>query len=206
MLQLIRRNASAKRVRFHGKDVSMRVQSFGFCLAVLLAGVAPVQAQTQVAPEKEKAIRRLLDVMGTVKLTQQMTHQMMASFRQTMPGVPEDAWSRFEKKLDAQELIDQIIPVYDKHFNKEDIEALAAFYETPLGRKVVQTLPQISQESMAIGQEWGRRKAQEVIAEIQQEQGAPKKAATPAKAAPPANAAPPAKTASPAKAASTARP
>ena len=30
------------------------------------------------------------------------------------------------------------------------------FYQTPLGKKLVSTLPQIMQESMQVGQSWGK--------------------------------------------------
>jgi len=159
----------------------MNPKRFVVSLVLLLAGVAPLQAQTRISPEKEKSIRQLLDVMGTTKLTQQMTTQMMAMLKQSQPGVPEELWSRFEKKLDAREVIDLVIPVYDKHFSKEDIDGLTAFYESPLGQKVVRTLPQVSQESMEIGQAWGRRKAEEVLQELQQERSKPSQ-----KGAPPA--------------------
>ena len=36
------------------------------------------------------------------------------------------------------------------------INKMIEFYQTPLGKKLVSTLPQIMQESMQVGQSWGK--------------------------------------------------
>lgn len=44
-----------------------------------------------------------------------------------------------------------------KHFSLEELEALVAFYKSPLGHKVVTTLPEVVRECMAAGQAWGEQ-------------------------------------------------
>ena len=41
-----------------------------------------------------------------------------------------------------------MVPVYQKHFTKGDIDALVTFYGTTTGQKVLRELPAISAESM----------------------------------------------------------
>jgi hypothetical protein len=89
--------------------------------------------------------------------------------------VPNEFWDRFEQKLGSQELVDQLIPIYDKYYTQQDLESLLAFYESPVGQKVLKTMPQVMQESMQIGQVWGQQKAQEVLKEIQEYQSKQKK-------------------------------
>ena len=154
-------------------------------MAVTFACVAPLQAQTPapaltpaqqaISPEKEKAIRQLLDVTGTTKVMKQMMDQMMTSFHGSFPDVPPEAWTKLRARLNTDDLINLMLPVYDKHYTLDDINGLLAFYQTPLGQKVIATMPQITQESMTIGQEWGRKQAQAVIRELQQEEKASKK-------------------------------
>ena len=47
-----------------------------------------------------------------------------------------------------------MVPVYHNNFTHEEIKGLLQFYATPLGKKVIQTLPAVVQQSMAAGQNW----------------------------------------------------
>jgi hypothetical protein len=55
----------------------------------------------------------------------------------------------------AKELVEVLTPVYRKHLTLEDLQALIAFYESPVGKKYAQVGPSILNESMEAGQEWG---------------------------------------------------
>jgi hypothetical protein len=58
--------------------------------------------------------------------------------------------------LDVNELIDLIVPIYDRHFSEADIDGMLAFYRSPLGQRVTQALPEITTESQEAGREWGQ--------------------------------------------------
>jgi uncharacterized protein len=120
------------------------------------------QAQGEDVAAKRRDIRRLLDVTGSAALGQQIIAQMMETFKQSSPDVPESFWDEVTKEFDSATMIDLIVPVYEKHLTHEDIKGLIAFYESPLGRKVTSVLPVIAQESMQVGQQWGMDVAQRV--------------------------------------------
>ncbi len=61
-----------------------------------------------------------------------------------------------------------IIPIYDKYFTDDDIHQLLAFYSTPVGKKLVENLPVITQESMNIGMQWGKQIAEKVLEKLKQ--------------------------------------
>ena len=69
---------------------------------------------------------------------------------------------RFPAEISEAELLQKVEDIN----NDPDIDGLIAFYESPLGRKVTATLPQITRESMTAGQQWGRAKAEEVMREL----------------------------------------
>ena len=71
--------------------------------------------------------------------------------------------------MDMHELLEELVPVYDKYYTLADLKTVNAFYETPTGQKVLAALPQITQESMQIGQAWGQRIGAQIMAEAQQE-------------------------------------
>jgi hypothetical protein len=123
---------------------------------VALASVA--SAAPGVMPvEKRQEIQKMLRLTGVEKLMGQMLTQLMGGLRAQMPDVPEVFWTKFQQKIDTHELMDKIIPLYDKYYTTEDLKAINAFYESPAGQKVLRTLPQIMQESVKVGQEWGER-------------------------------------------------
>jgi hypothetical protein len=117
--------------------------------------------------EKRREIDRMLSLTGMEKMSEQIMGQMIGQFKTKMPTVPAKFWDAFMKKVNTKELIDQIIPVYEKYYTLEDLKAVNAFYASPAGKKVMATMPQITQESMKIGQAWGEKIAHQAIEEVQ---------------------------------------
>jgi len=52
-------------------------------------------------------------------------------------------------------MIDRLTPVYAKHLTHDDIKQLLVFYRTDLGKKIINRMPVVTSESMAVGQQWG---------------------------------------------------
>ena len=132
-----------------------------------VAGAEP--DKPKVPAEKVTEIQKTLRLVGMEKLLVQMKTQMFSMFREKMKEVPEDYWKRAEAKFDTSELIAMIVPLYDKYYTMEDLKAVNAFYESPAGQKVLSTLPQITEESMKLGQAWGEEVAKRVEREVIEE-------------------------------------
>ncbi len=65
------------------------------------------------------------------------------------------------------ELMELMAPVYERHLGEEDIQKLIEFYESPLGKRFVEKMPQIISESQAVGMEYGERAGKEITAEME---------------------------------------
>lgn len=65
-------------------------------------------------------------------------------------------------------MINMIIPIYDSCFTEQDIQGLIAFYKSPLGKRLVEKLPVITQKSFDVGQVWGQKIAAELLEELKQ--------------------------------------
>jgi hypothetical protein len=113
-------------------------------------------------------------------MTVQM-HKMVHEQVLKQPNLPADSEERLNKLTDSvykempvDELIDVMIPVYQKHFTKGDMDALVAFYSSPTGEKMVKEMPAIMSESMqaasGILQEMMAKMTQRVNDEIAQMQ------------------------------------
>lgn len=113
--------------------------------------------------QKEKDIIKLLRITGSGDLGVQVMNNMIGSFKQTYPDVPTEFWDEIMKEVNPGDLVDMVVPVYDKYYTHEDILGLIEFYESDLGQRMVQLLPSIMQESMSVGREWGEDLAKKVV-------------------------------------------
>ncbi len=55
---------------------------------------------------------------------------------------------QFIKDMPIDEMTEAMIPAYRKHFTHGDIETMNAFYSSPVGQKVIQELPEVTQEGL----------------------------------------------------------
>ena len=117
---------------------------------------------------KIKHIQQFMEVTGSAKLGMQVLTNVTAAYRNIYPDASNDFWDEFIKEVDPQALVNLVIPVYEKNFSDEDIVQLIAFYQTPLGKKVVEKMPAIMQESMQIGAAWGKQITEKVMEKLKQ--------------------------------------
>jgi hypothetical protein len=158
----------------------MKRAAFAAILCVLFTSVVYAQQQSAAdAPASKDDINRLLDVMhsrdmmNTVmnmmsKQIGSMVHQQVSQNR----DLPPDAEARINKMVQdmnknfpVDDLIQAMIPVYQRHFTKRDIDAVVAFYSSPAGQKFLQEMPAITQESMQASMGI----AQKMVAKMQQQ-------------------------------------
>jgi hypothetical protein len=52
----------------------------------------------------------------------------------------------YQKKFDVDQVTEQLVSVYDKHFTEDEIKGLLQFYGSPLGQKVAAEMPKIGRE------------------------------------------------------------
>ena len=83
-------------------------------------------------------------------------------------GSDKKFWEGFRAEIDTEELIRMTIPIYDKHLTHEEIRGLIAFYQTPLGAKLIEKLPAIAQDSMLVGMKWGEEVAERAMAKLEE--------------------------------------
>ena len=159
-------------------------------LIVCCAVSAPAQTlgEVQAKIKKEDAVRdalrkdieHLLEVSGSsqlgVQIATTISGQILDQLR-SKPEIPPRAIDvakevldqEFRKAFSAPDgLTAGIVRVYAKHFTAEDVKALIAFYDTDIGKKVVTTMPAMTQESMAAAQKWAEREMPRITRVLEQ--------------------------------------
>lgn len=69
-----------------------------------------------------------------------------------------------EYPIDA--ILNDTIPIYQKHLSEPDVDAIVAFYSTPVGQKVLHELPAILSESSQITQSRLQPRLQDAAAKL----------------------------------------
>jgi hypothetical protein len=112
--------------------------------------------------------RELLELTGAGKLGVQMVNNMIGSYKKQMSTVPDAFWDQFAKEVSGKEIVELIIPIYVKHYTDDEMVKLIEFYKSPLGQKVIEKLPLINQDSYLVGQEWGKKLGEKVLASLKE--------------------------------------
>ena len=123
-------------------------------------------------PASQSSVKQLMQKVGAGDMSVQMMNQMIPALKQMIPDASETFWTDFVAELDAGEMEDLIIPIYQKYLTEEDVVAINSFYDSLAGMKLISVQPKIMQESMIIGQQWGQQIAARVIAKYQAQQKA----------------------------------
>jgi uncharacterized protein len=126
---------------------------------------APEASQPKIDPAKEADIRQLMEVAGTKALMAQMMGTMETSIKPMLsnafpPGDYREKLidlfiAKFKSEGNLQQLLDLIVPIYDKYFSDKEIKDLIQYYRTPLGQKTIEVMPKLFAESQEAGRKWG---------------------------------------------------
>jgi hypothetical protein len=135
-----------------------------YLTTLCLAFSAPALAQNaDTDPASRDDVILYLRTMHSHDMMQKTMQAMLGSLRQMFSEqfekdgrtAPADAEKRFNSIMDEvikgmplDEMAQAMIPVYQKHFTKGDIDHLIEFYSSPTGQKVLEEMPAITGESM----------------------------------------------------------
>jgi hypothetical protein len=131
-----------------------------FCL--LFASISFAQQTKSDALASKVDIEKYLDAVhardmmkSTLDAMTNQMHQIVHKEVQKQPNLPADSEARLNKMMDdmvkdlpIDELLQAMVPVYQKHFTKEDVDALTTFYSTPSGQRILKEMPVVTAESM----------------------------------------------------------
>ena len=91
-------------------------------------------------------------INGNAKLSADQKKAALAKAEAELPKVASTFNTMLNDPKLYDELIAETIPLYARHYTAAEIGEITAFYKTPVGAKMLATMPQLMQESMAISQ------------------------------------------------------
>ena len=133
--------------------------------AILLISFAslalPVPAAD--APASKDDVLKLFDVMQVHEQMRQVMNSMMeqqsALVQETMkrryPQITQQRLAQFDammqesmKDFPIDAMVQDVVPVYQKHLTKADVDAMSTFYSSATGKKLLREMPEMTSESM----------------------------------------------------------
>jgi hypothetical protein len=95
-------------------------------------------------------VQRMMEVQS--QSMQKLIYEQVVKDKGTIPPDFEahmkKAMADLVKGMPIDEIIQAMIPAYEKHFTRGDIAAMNTFYSSPVGQKVLEELPAVTQEGM----------------------------------------------------------
>jgi hypothetical protein len=130
------------------------------CAGYSWTGLAQTTADT---PATKEDVERYFQAVHSHDMMLKMVETMSKSrhamaheqCQRDKDKLPADCEARINKMMDDMmnampfdEMMQAMVPAYQKHFTKGDMDALIGFYSTPTGQKMLQELPAVMSEGM----------------------------------------------------------
>jgi uncharacterized protein len=135
------------------------------CSNAAQQAAAPTPQQLEETA-KQNDIRRLLQINGTLGLADQVRRQFVHDAREVYAAVPQSAIVDFGNRIKAEDFYALMVPIYAHHFSHEEINQLITFYESPVGRKLIESLPAMNAEAQDATTQWTRQLTQDLVKEL----------------------------------------
>jgi uncharacterized protein len=134
-------------------------------LSLIIAANGRAQQNAADAPASKEDVERYFDTVHSHEMVQkmidamsqpmhQMIHDQYIKYKDVLPADYEtntnQMMDQMMKDIPFDEIIQAMVPAYQKHFTKGDMDALIAFYSTSTGQKVLREMPAILAESMGV--------------------------------------------------------
>jgi uncharacterized protein len=110
-------------------------------------------------PAKEADIRALLELVGAHDQVQESVNLSAEQYREKLLATLASndknhsfvnaVITDYEKKFDVDQVTEQLVAIYDKHYSSEEIKELLQFYGSPIGQRMAAEGPKISREVQA---------------------------------------------------------
>jgi len=105
--------------------------------------------------EKIKNIKILLELNGGTKADSKAANAIINAIKHLVPNFKEENINSEELENIVNDMQEQIIPIYDKHFTNDEILGIIEFYKSPIGQSYLNKMSRVAMESMQVGNKYG---------------------------------------------------
>jgi hypothetical protein len=147
-------------------------------VAAVLVTYGPAAHSQQPSAAAMTTARELVAFTGSTAVFKPLiagvVEQAKLLFLQQNPGLGKDV-NEIAIKIRANleprfaELGEEVAKLYASNFSDQELKAILAFYQSPVGKKLLDRQPNVVDASMKFAQDWSNKLSDEVIAEMREE-------------------------------------
>lgn len=135
--------------------------------SMLVIFISDIKAQDTI----ENKIQKMLELTGAKKQFDMAIDRIITIQQEVYQDdiLDEEFFTRFRERVMAEgfnEISKRLMPIYLKHLTEEEIDGIIKFYESDIGKSLIEKTPLIMSESMGIGAEWGEQIGKEIVEEL----------------------------------------
>jgi uncharacterized protein len=133
---------------------------------------SPAQAKP-IDPVKDADIRSLMELIGARDQVQDAVNNSSEQYREKLLAtVPNNDKGQafvtsfiesYQKKFDVDQMTEQLVTIYDKHYTDDEIKTLLQFYGSPIGQKFAAETPKILREIQVASRATGAKASKEAL-------------------------------------------
>ena len=135
------------------------------------------EGKKAIDPERLALARKMMKTTGADKIALQIMHTMMPQItgmlvrarpdkKEQIIQLMKEVGKELSAEANMDKLVDQIARIYAEEFTAEEMRQILAFYDTPVGRKLIGKMPSIVMRSQQAGRVWGQEVARKAIQRI----------------------------------------
>lgn len=136
-----------------------KIMSFALYIAVFFAIPSSLSAQKQDQSNKyEDTLTKILKISGSTASTDSILPQVLSMIKQISPTTDEASLKEFATKWKEKiekKVIEAYTPIYQKHMTLNELKQVVAFYESPVGRKLCETVSDCMGKTFPLMQQLG---------------------------------------------------
>lgn len=140
-----------------------------FIFSNFLYAQEDIKSIEDIPTQKVEKIYTLLELTNIKKEADETISMLVDYFQRLAPHLPDEYRNEITDKFSGKEYLKKLVPIYDKYFSTEEIEKLISFYNSDVGRKFVNYLPDISIDSYKVKQEWEGEMAIELRKKLEED-------------------------------------
>ena len=122
---------------------------------------------------KDADIRSLMELIGARDQIQDAVSNSSEQYREKLLAtVPNNDKGQafvtsfiesYQKKFDVDQMTEQLVGIYDKHYTDEEIKTMLQFYGSPVGQKVAAETSKIGREIQVVSRTTGAKAAKDAL-------------------------------------------
>ena len=126
-----------------------------FCLAVFALSLSSYSvynrdSSSSSIDQYKTELARYMALSGADYGFKTIIDQMISM---SAPGLSAEKKKDISKQA-VKKLVEDMTPIYQKNISLADLKEMNKFYETDVAKRVVNSIPAITKESIVIGQQW----------------------------------------------------